>query len=164
MNYSSKGLSTKDLLWNIGTTLRKFPDIDLTDALSKGQLESKEWLINQLAWEANEGYLPGNGIVFIVGGWYGTLALMMLESKKFHDIKIRSFDIDPECADIADTMNRDPWVLNGWQFKATTQDMNQINYDQHTYTTLRADGTSVELCETPDVIINTSCEHLLNFF
>jgi len=163
MNYVPEEFNSTELLTNIGAVLRKYPNVDLSDALSKGQVESKWWLIDQLAWEANEGHLPGNGMVFILGGWYGTLALMMLESKKFHIMTIRSFDIDPACAPIADTMNKYPWVADDWQFKATTQDMNQINYSGHHYKTLRADGSSVELYDTPDVIINTSCEHLLNF-
>lgn len=164
MNYSSEGWSSKNLLMNIGAVLRKYPEVDLSDALSKGQVESKWWLIDQLAWEANEGHLPGNGLIYILGGWYGTLGLMMLESNKFHNkIKIRSFDIDPTCAEIADTMNKNPWVLDGWQFKATTADMYMINYVKHGYITRRADGTTVILNEIPDVIINTSCEHLDHF-
>lgn len=163
MKYVPEGYNSTNLLINIGAVLRMYPNVDLSDTLSKGQVESKWWLIDQLAWEANEGHLPGNGMVYILGGWYGILGLMMLESKKFNKITIRSFDIDPACAPIADTMNKNPWVLNDWQFKATTQDMYQMNYIEHGYTTLRSDGTPVMLREMPDVIVNTSCEHLLNF-
>lgn len=161
----------KPFLSNLKNAIRNYPDVDFTDALSIGQIKSKNWLIDQLHWETCEGYLPGNGMVFILGGWYGTLAAMMLESRKyymtsntkFNKIKIRSFDIDPTCAPIADAMNKNPWVVDDWQFKASTADMYMINYVDYGYTTLRADGTSVMLRETPDVIINTSCEHLDHF-
>lgn len=161
----------KPFLSNLKNAIRNYPEVDFTDALSIGQIKSKNWLINQLHWETCDGYLPGNGMVFILGGWYGTLAAMMLEDRKyvcssetnFKRIKIRSFDIDPECAPIADTINRTPWVMEGWQFKATTADMYTIDYNNYSYETLRANGTSVALQESPDVIINTSCEHLEHF-
>ncbi len=161
----------KPFIANLKNTMRNYPDVDFTDALSIGQIKSKSWLIAQLHYQTGEGYLPGDGMVWILGGWYGTLAAMMFEpcsyinvfSANFHNMKIRSFDIDPECAVIADSINKSPWVMDNWQFKATTKDMNQINYNGYQYSTLRADGSPVELYETPDVIINTSCEHLLNF-
>ena len=147
-----------NLLINLGMVIRKYPDINLVDVLSKGQIESKIWLIDELSEITNN-----PGLVFLLGGWYGTLAAMMFESKKFDELKIRSFDIDPECADIADTMNRTPYVMEGWQFKASTADMYELNYHQTTYTTRRANGTALELTEVADILINTSCEHLKYF-
>lgn len=161
----------KPFIRNLKNTMRDYPDVDFSDALSLGQIKSKKWLLERLHWETCDGHLPGEGMVWILGGWYGTLAAMMFEDRKYvfsgpsfcSNMKIRSFDFDPECAAIADSMNRNPWVTEGWQFKATTKDMNQMNYTGYQYSTLRADGSPVELYETPDVIINTSCEHLLNF-
>jgi hypothetical protein len=40
----------------------------------------------------------------------------------------RSFDIDETCADAADSLNRDPYVIEGWKFKATTSNIFEINY------------------------------------
>lgn len=136
-------------------TLHKFPECEtvMTDAFSLGQLKSKLWLIENL---------PDNlGTVFICAGWYGTLASLMFEKCRDKFDKIRSFDIDKTCAPIADTMNR-PWVLDEWQFKASTLDIMNMEYPT-VYTTHRANGTEVELCEMPDTIINTSCEHLEDF-
>jgi hypothetical protein len=125
------------------------------DCISGGQLSSKDWLIEELA------LLDINlGTVFLCAGWYATLATMLFES----DIKltkIRSFDLDETCYKFADTINR-PWVIDGWQFKASTLDVHDIRYPT-TYTTYRANGTGVELTEMPDTIINTSCEHIANF-
>lgn len=125
----------------------------MQDAFSLGQLKSKLWLIENL---------PDNlGTVFICAGWYGTLAALMFERARLKFDKIRSFDIDNSCASIAETMNR-PWVSNGWQFKASTFDILEMNFPT-TYTTYRANGTSLQLTEMPDTIINTSCEHIENF-
>lgn len=38
-----------------------------------------------------------------------------------------------------------------------------MRYDNFRYTTKRSDGSEVELTETPNTIINTSCEHIENF-
>ena len=136
-------------------TLHKFPDSEtaMVDAFSLGQLKSKLWLIENL---------PNNlGLVFICAGWYGTLASLMFDRARDKFDKIRSFDIDSSCAGVADTINR-PWVMDGWQFKASTMDLHDMTYPVE-HTTYRADGSSVELCEMPDTIINTSCEHIYNF-
>lgn len=136
-------------------TLHKFPEseIAMVDAFSLGQLKSKLWLIENL---------PNKlGTVFICAGWYGTLAALMFERARDKFKKIRSFDVDPACAPVADTMNK-PWVLDGWQFKASTLDIMDMEYPT-TFTTHRASGTEVVLCDVPDTIINTSCEHLEDF-
>ena len=136
-------------------TLHKFPESEtaMVDAFSQGQLKSKLWLIENL---------PNNlGLVFICAGWYGTLASLMFDRARDKFDKIRSFDIDSSCAGVADTMNR-PWVMDGWQFKASTMNIHNMSYPVE-YTTYRADGSGVDLCEMPDTIINTSCEHIYNF-
>ena len=118
-----------------------------------GILKSKLWLIENLPDEL--------GTVFICAGWYGTLASFMFERARDKFDKIRSFDIDSSCAPVADNMNR-PWVMDGWQFKASTLDILNMEYPT-THTTYRADGSSLQLTEMPDTIINTSCEHIKNF-
>lgn len=134
--------------------MRTNPEVDLTDVLSQGQIDSKRWLIQELS-----EYPENLGTIFILGGWYGSLPAMMFEDKWLWFDKIRSFDIDPKCADIADTFNR-TWVMDGWRFKASTADMYDLDYNETIYTTYRANGTSCEMTETPDTLINTSCEHI----
>ena len=111
---------------NIGQLLNKYPDIDLRDMFSKGQMDSKRWLVDTLL-ELN----PNMGTVFLCAGWYGSLATFLLETNLRIE-KIRSFDIDPACADIADAFNRS-WVINGWKFKAITEDIMNIDYSGHTW-------------------------------
>lgn len=145
-----------NLLIQIGSALKQFPELALSEALSAGQVESKRWLIEVL-----EQLNRPLGTVFLVGGWWGLLPAMLFESRVQAD-KIRSFDIDESCASVADTINR-RYVMDAWRFKATTQDMFAVNYNRHVYQTRRADGSLVSLDESPDTIINTSCEHIADF-
>lgn len=141
---------------NFGQLLNKYPNLKLDDLFSKGQMQSKRWLINELI------RLDVNlGTVFVCGGWYGSLATFLLDSNLKID-KIRSFDIDPTCANIADTFNRS-WVIDNWKFKASTFDILDMTNYPIKYTTHKFDGTPVELCEMPNTIINTSSEHIKDF-
>jgi len=99
----------------------------------KGQIRSKEWLLDNLCPR-----LPHDATVDIHGGWNGVLASMLFQTIK--DIKhIRSIDIDPNCEEIARTMNKLE-EMSG-RFRAVTADMCAIRSDA-------------------DIIINTSCEHI----
>jgi len=135
-------------------TLEKNPEVEdaMSDALSIGQIKSKEWLIDHLPKEL--------GKVFICAGWYGTLAAMMFRAN-LNITEIRTFDVDPSCAVIAENMNRTE-VQQEWKFKASTLDILDMTYPTK-YVTYRANGTSVLLEEMPDTIINTSCEHIKYF-
>ena len=140
---------------NFGQILNKFPEIDLQDLFSKGQMESKRWLVNEL-----EKINKPLGTVFLCAGWYGSLAAFLFESKLEIE-KIRSFDIDESCANIAETFNRTK-TMDWWKFKASTLDVLEMDYPT-THTTYRSNGTSLELTEMPTTIVNTSCEHIFNF-
>ena len=133
-------------------------DADFTDALSWGQLKSKRWLVDQLA-KCNVELRT----VFILGGWYGTLASMLFNSSMVIHY-IRSFDLDEKCQPIADKVNN-THVQNNWRFKAITDDMFNINYDAHTWSTWSAKNNrnSFPITDRPDTIVNTSCEHIENF-
>lgn len=127
-----------------------------TTFLSRGQLQSKLWLINEL-----DQIKKSLGTVFICAGWYGSLSLMLFE-KKFDIVKIRCFDKDDSCRLIAENLNK-KWVMDNWKFKSITQDVLEINYTLHNYEVVRKDGSKCELVDSPDTIINTSCEHIHNF-
>jgi hypothetical protein len=128
------------------------------DCFSRGQLRSKLWLVDSL--KACNVEL---GTVFLCAGWYATLATMLFES----DIKvnkIRSFDIDDSCTDIAETFNK-PWFVDGWKFKSITQNVMDIDYNSHTWQcwSNANNRMSKPITDIPDTIINTSCEHIPNF-
>ena len=143
-----------EVLITLPKTIRSFPRINVKDAYARGQLHSKKWLVSEV-----EKIGMHLGTVFLCAGWYGTLATMLFESKKIHLDKIRSFDIDPTCWQIAESINK-PWVMNEWQFKSTTQDIHDINFSEHTYSTLRSNGTERELFDSPNTIITVSYTHL----
>lgn len=111
------------------------------DAFWRGQMRSKEWLVETLVWYI---YPERNKVmdfpvsVDIHGGWVGTLASMLFQSAI--PIKhIRSIDIDPSCESIAITMNKGEEIVG--KFRAVTADMCSIRSDA-------------------DIIVNTSCEHI----
>jgi len=140
--------------------MRKYKDDDSfnADCFSRGQLESKLWLLTEL------GKLNVElGTVFLCAGWYATLATMLFESDIKID-KVRSFDIDESCVDIAETFNK-PWFVDEWRFKSITQNIMDINYNQHVwqYWSNANNRMSYPITDSPDTIINTSCEHIENF-
>jgi hypothetical protein len=138
--------------------LRKLKDQDNfdQDCFSRGQLHSKLWLVQEL-----EKLDLELGTVFLCAGWYATLATLLFESN-VKVKKIRSFDIDDSCLEIAKTFNK-LWLMDNWKFQAITQDIHNINFDNYTYNVIRADGSIAELNDSSNTIINTSCEHINNF-
>ena len=126
------------------------------DCFSQGQLKSKVWLVNELK------NLDLNlGTVFLCAGWYATLAVMMFENNLMIK-KIRSFDIDSSCIEIAERFNKH-WEMDSWRFKAITKNIFDIDYNKEIYQVEKPDGSSVTLTDVPDTVINTSCEHITNF-
>ena len=103
------------------------------DAFWRGQLTSKEWLIDCLDEHVHIG-----SSVDIHGGWVGTLASMLFQSN-IPVTTIRSIDIDPSCEAVATMMNKKEEMAG--RFRAVTADMCAIRSDA-------------------DIIINTSCEHI----
>ena len=140
--------------------MRKYKDDDSfnTDCFSRGQLESKLWLVKELS-----ELKVDLGTVFLCAGWYATLATMLFESN-IKVGKVRSFDIDESCVDIAETFNK-PWFVDEWRFKSITQDIMDINYNEHDwqYWSNANNRMSYPITDSPDTIINTSCEHIENF-
>ena len=114
--------------------VRISPDpIRTLDAFWRGQVSSKEWLIENL-----EPFVTEPVRIDIHGGWVGVLASMIFQSS----IPVRyicSVDLDPSCEPIATMMNK--IEEQDGKFRAITADM----------------------CSAPvsgNVVINTSCEHI----
>jgi len=103
------------------------------DAFWRGQVSSKEWLIENL-----EPFVTEPVRIDIHGGWVGVLASMIFQSS----IPVRyicSVDLDPSCEPVATMMNK--IEEQDGKFRAITADM----------------------CAVPvsgNVVINTSCEHI----
>jgi hypothetical protein len=128
------------------------------DAWSEGQLISKHWLLQQLS-----GLDRDLGEIWIACGWIGSIALMLdcfRPCLRFSSV--RSFDVDDRCADLADALNK-RMVLDDWRFKASTADVHELAYDEHLWYTGKSQGRLERMFGTADTVINTSCEHLLDF-
>ena len=146
----------------LATSLKFFYNEDMKineDCFAQSQMQSKAWLVKELS------KLDLNlGTVFLCAGWYATLATLLFENHRIRLDKIRSFDVDDSCWKIAEIFNK-PWAMEDWKFKATTADIMDVQYNDWgwTFNTKRKDGSTAELTEVANTIINTSCEHIADF-
>ena len=106
------------------------------DAFWRGQILSKEWLIDELRKQRHHAKQWPS--IDIHGGWVGTLASLIFQSDLYIS-HINSIDIDPSCKEIALDMNQ--MELESGKFNAITADMCSFS-------------------STADIIINTSFEHI----
>ena len=141
------------------TPLKKLvdnPDFDI-DCISRGQLESKKWLVDEL--KNIDNLVLGK--VCLCAGWYATVVPLLVEADIEFDL-IRSFDLDPSVWKIAEAFNKD-LLIDGWKFKAQTADINELDFAVTRFETERDDGTFQPLKERFNTIVNTSCEHIEGF-
>lgn len=109
---------------------------EIRDVLSKGQLESKMWLLNEFKQIFKNNPYLDNLKTIVVGGWIGILARALNESDK--RITADTVDIDPNATIIARlTLDLD-------RGKAFTMDMFDLDYRSY------------------QCVVNTSTEHILN--
>lgn len=114
---------------------------DLHYAFNKNQLASKVWLLDRL-----RAVTPGPfQTVYVLGGWYGALAALLLNDARFRVETVISIDVDPACAAVAQQVNRRHAAAG--RFEAITADAALAPYRPH--------GGEAE-----DLIVNTSCEHM----
>ena len=166
-------LILEDNIWKLWPILERYTQTDFVKAFknfyvnkidydktcfSRGQIQSKLWLVEELK-KTNQDL----GTVFLCAGWYATLAVMIFESSIKVD-KIRSFDIDANTVEIAEIFNK-KWFTDKWKFKALVEDINNIDYYQHTWQFWSNSNNrlSYPISDSPDTIINTSCEHIKDF-
>ena len=107
------------------------------EAFWAGQLDSKAWLINEL----NNIQLTDNQNIYIFGGWFGTLASMIMQNSDFNITKILSIDIDINCEKVF--------------YNICEQHLDIINF-------IHADMNSYDYQwdYSPTIVINTSTEHV----
>ena len=131
---------------------------NLEDAFSEGQLKSKFWLIQKL----KDHNLSALGCVFSCAGWYGTLPFLLMTDSYFSIEKCFLLEKDPLSVRVSEDLNRH-FVKQDWKFKASLQNILDVNYFNAFFNTLKADGTIQEIQAVPDTLINTACEHIENF-
>ena len=120
------------------------------DAWSDGQTESKLWLCQELELLQQEGKVKVD-TVWVYGSWYGTLVYLLLARERLPIRKIRCFDIDKKANKIAArVLNR--WLCRGFDLQIINQDCLELNKNHGQF-----------LSAPPDLIINTSCEHISGY-
>ena len=106
---------------------------EFRDMFSSGQIRSKEWIIKELN---NLNLIQYDKTFLIAGAWYGTLGMMIKD--QFPGVKVTMLDIDPRCEKFINNM-----IYDMPDLKSVTEDMYKYAYNE-------------------DVIVNTSCEHILD--
>lgn len=124
------------LVAGLAKVVDRYPDADIGIAFNHKQVACKMWARDRL-FDSTGGALAE---IWIVGGWYGILAAMLLEDPRFRIGRIESSDVDPSVAAIAQTVNR----THAGRFAAVTADMYALDYRG----------------PRPDLVVNTSCEHI----
>jgi hypothetical protein len=113
------------------------------DAFSAAQMQSKLWLVERLERTLEEHRPIEDGYrIWILAGWYALANFLIRTRSKIPVLEVRSFDQDPSCEIVADAVNN-LWVYRAWEFKAHTADINLLEYKPR-----------------PDVVINSSVEHM----
>ena len=129
---------------------------NLNDHFSRGQMKSKCWMVSELSEIYQDEYL---GTVAHYGGWYATVAQNIFE--KFRVKNYYNLEVDPDCIEISDDFNYEQTV--GWKFKSTVQNVSDIVWKDNNNFDIKIKNLANDTITTnvkPDLIINTSCEHM----
>lgn len=124
------------LVAGLARVIGKHPHAEIANAFNHKQVASKLWARDKL-FESLGGTFER---IWILGGWYGVLAGMLFDDRRFVLGKIESIDVDASVEAVALALNH----LAGDRFQARTGDMYALDYAG----------------SRPDLVVNTSCEHI----
>ena len=132
----------------------------IQDAMSRSQMKSKIWLIDELAKIKDTLPLGAFYNILILAGWFGQLR--SIYDKKLTYRKMRFLDIDREACQTSDYIfNLSD--LENYKVKAVCADVNQLNLHKNGYewdVENFKENTKYTEKYLPDLIINTSTEHM----
>jgi len=131
-------INLKDIAFWMDAIRNSDNHYSVLESFWKGQLESKEWLIAKL-----QKFMPTDKTkidVVIHGGWNGVLASLLYNSGMPINL-VTSIDMDENCEEVANMINKRYEIKD--LFRAVTSDMCFYEYKT-----------------IPDIVINTSTEHL----
>ncbi len=134
-------LHKSELIGNLAQTVTRFPRQDLSVAFNHKQIASKLWLRDHL-FETLGGE---HACIWVLGGWYGVLPAILFEDPRFNARNILNIDIDPACSAVATSLNAQKAVSGN--FTSVTAAMEALDYGG---------------INKPSLVINTSCEHILD--
>lgn len=130
--------------------------IILNDHFSRGQMKSKFWMIDELK-KVSDSF----DVVIQYGGWYATVYQFL--KNEFNINTYRNIELDPIAAGVSDVFNYAE-LADNWKFKSVVSNVNDLHwrdrYSDLQYKIQTHDGKLVTEIRDPDLIINTSCEHM----
>lgn len=132
---------------------------NLNDHFSRGQMMSKMWLLEGM--DTLTEHMGTHEIPTVVqyGGWYATVAQFIFQ--RYNIGKYFSLEVDANCHEVAQNFNYREF-RNEWQFKSLTMDVSNVPWNGNMFnapaSTMRKKVVQLQI--KPDLIINTSCEHM----
>jgi len=152
----------EDKIFRSINTYRKTHDdySPIHDAMSRSQIRSKIWLIDELAKIKDTVPLGCFYNILILAGWFGQLR--SIYDKKLTYRKMRFLDIDRSACQTSDYIfNLSD--LENYKVKAVCADVNQLNLHKNGYEweveNFKENTKYIEKY-LPDLIVNTSAEHM----
>ena len=159
LDYCLKNLHEHDLKDKIFRGIKdyekKVNKDDIYDAFSRSQIKSKIWLLEELA-KINTHY----DSVVVMAGWFGQLKSMYDE--KMSSNKFRIVELDKQACNSSDYIFNLS-NLENYKVKAVNADINNLTLHKNGYewdVENFKDGTKYSEKFLPDLIINTSAEHM----
>lgn len=125
------------------------------DLFSRGQVQSKIWLVTELAKIANT-----FDKILLLGGWFGQLSLY-LNNIVFN--KLYNIDSDRDACEICDYIFNLEDMGMDWRVKAICADIDAVTVYSTGYVLdaeIFKSGKIVPTKYLPDLIINSSAEHM----
>ena len=134
----------------------QFSKIDFNDFLSRGQIESKIWLIDTIKMLFKDNNL---GNVAVLGCWYNFLGALLFDL--FDVKKIRGFDIDPTVTYFSD-MLLEKYVHQDWKYKCVNLNVEDLQFKDGMlkYHVTSLSNKIIKEITNFDIFINTSSEHM----
>jgi hypothetical protein len=126
----------------------------LSDGFSRGQIQSKIWLVKEL-----QKISPEYKDILIYAGWMGQLVLFLDNFINFE--KIRIIDQDPEACEISDKIINNH-LIEDWKVKSSCGKIEEIEQFMHhcIVPLTNKSGATFQTKYNPDLLINTSAEHM----
>jgi hypothetical protein len=134
---------------------KKYDDSTINDAMSRSQIKSKIWLIDELS-KINTPFFN----VAVLAGWFGQLK--NIYDKKLTYRKMRIVELDKHACETSDYIFNLS-NLENYKVKAVNADINNLILHKNGYewnVENFKEGTTYSEKFLPDLIINTSAEHM----
>jgi hypothetical protein len=147
--------STDKIFRSIADYKKKVNDTAIYDLMSRSQMRSKIWLVEQLAL-INSNYTN----VAVMAGWFGQIKTIY--DKRLTYSKMRVIELDRAACETSDYVFNIS-NLEDYKVKAVCADINQLTLHKNGYEWLVEnfkDGTQYSEKFLPNLIINTSAEHM----